>query len=294
MKPMAESRVRLAKGWVVLALCWLGAIALRGPIDARSGVGGGGEPLYIPSARVLRYLSLGNEGLLADIYWTRAVQYYGREKLAGGSRLDLLGPLLGITTSLDPHLIVAYRFGAILLAEKPPGGAGQPEQALALLRSGIVANPETWRLWQDLGFVYYWDLRDYRAAARAFEAGAGRPGAPTWLRTLAATVASQGGDFETSRRLWEEIFRHADNDQLAKSAEDHLAALETQEELARLDNLLAGYREGFGHEPRTWSELIQAGLLRAAPADPSGAEYRIDGGWARLGPGTKIDLRLVH
>src|SRR5579872_579016 len=90
-------------------------------------------PLYVSSGKLLRDLSLGYEGLLADIYWTRAVQYYGRERLSGHPRFDLLGPLLRITTTLDPHLIIAYRFGAVFLAEKPPGGAGQPAEALQLL-----------------------------------------------------------------------------------------------------------------------------------------------------------------
>jgi len=35
------------------------------------------EMLWIPSGDVLKKLSLGHDGLLANIYWTRVVQYYG-------------------------------------------------------------------------------------------------------------------------------------------------------------------------------------------------------------------------
>jgi hypothetical protein len=35
------------------------------------------EVLYVPSAKTLRRMSLGYTGLMADIYWTRAVQYFG-------------------------------------------------------------------------------------------------------------------------------------------------------------------------------------------------------------------------
>ena len=35
------------------------------------------EALYIRSSTALRRMSLGYTGLLADIYWTRAVQYFG-------------------------------------------------------------------------------------------------------------------------------------------------------------------------------------------------------------------------
>ena len=35
------------------------------------------EMLYIPSPKVVKRLSFGYSGLLADIYWTRVVQYFG-------------------------------------------------------------------------------------------------------------------------------------------------------------------------------------------------------------------------
>ena len=108
----------------------------------------------------MRQLSLGYEGLLADIYWTRVVQYFGGKRVAHSTEFKLLGPLLQITTDLDPHLLIAYRFGSIFLADKPPRGAGEPLEALALLHRGVVANPDYWRLWEDVGFVYYWDLKD--------------------------------------------------------------------------------------------------------------------------------------
>ncbi len=253
------------------------------------------EALYLSSGKILRRLSLGNEGLLADIYWTRAVQYFGRKRLGHQTDFALLGPLLRITTELDPHLIIAYRFGAIFLAAKPPEGAGQPEEALQLLRRGIVANPDYWRLWQDLGFIYYWDLKDYESAARVFRTGAERPGALAWMKVLAATVADEGGDIMTSRLLWLEIYRHAENDQISKSAEQHLLALEAQEEVAHLDRLLARYRERAGQDARSFQALIAAGILSAIPRDPSGIPYCVgEDGRARLAPNTGVDLRLLQ
>src|SRR5690348_1677127 len=152
------------------------SMALRSRIDRAAEAAEFSPAVYVRSGATLRRFSFGYEGLLADLYWTRTVQYFGRERLAGRSRFDLLGRLLRTTVTLDPQLVIAYRFGAIFLAEKPPAGAGQPEEALALIRRGIAANPEYWRFWQDLGFVYYWDLKDYKRAALAFEAGSRQPG----------------------------------------------------------------------------------------------------------------------
>src|SRR5579883_340446 len=252
-------------------------------------------PLYVSSGKLLRDLSLGYEGLLADIYWTRAVQYYGRERLSGHPRFDLLGPLLRITTTLDPHLIIAYRFGAVFLAEKPPGGAGQPAEALQLLRRGIVANPQYWRLWQDLGFIYYWDLHDYRAAARVFRAGSERPGAEIWMKTLAAAVAAKGGELRTSQVLWAQIYRATEDETVRKSALAHLEALKAEQELEELDKALAFYENQTGHPASSFKDLVAAGLLSHAPRDPSGIPYIVaPDGKATLGPGSPIDLRLIH
>ena len=288
----ARSRTRMG-WWLLLVTSWLVVVPVRRGIDGRASESG--DALYWGSGESLRRLSLGYEGLLADIYWTQAVQYYGRQRLAESGRFDLLGPLLQITTTLDPQLIAAYRFGAVFLAEKPPSGAGHPDQALHLLRRGIVANPDYWRFWQDLGFVYYWDLQDYAGASQAFRIGSERPGAGVWMRPLAAAVAAKGGELGTARLLWSEIYRHADNNQIRRSAQDHLAALAAQEDLARLNSLLIRYRERSGQPVRAFGEVVAAGLLSRVPVDPSGAPYVVNsGGEAALSPASGVDLKLFR
>src|ERR1700733_13768188 len=60
------------------------------------------------SPRAAKKLSLGYDPLLADIYWTRVVQYYGKNVGAQNADFSLLWPLLDVTTTLDSHLVVAY------------------------------------------------------------------------------------------------------------------------------------------------------------------------------------------
>src|ERR1017187_10408304 len=92
------------------------------------------DVLYFSSPKLVKRLSLGYDGLLADIYWTRAVQYFGSPQVTRtASDYNLLAPLLEITTALDPKLIVAYEFGANFLAPQPPEGAGMPDKAIALV-----------------------------------------------------------------------------------------------------------------------------------------------------------------
>src|SRR4030088_9932 len=135
------------------------------------------EVLYISSPRALKRLSLGYDGLLADIYWTRAVQYFGNKHRDGALGFDLLAPLLEITTTLDPHLMVAYEYGASFLAPKPPNGSGMPERAIQLEEFGIRNNPNEWRLYYNEGFVEYMELKNYAAAADVFARGSRVPNA---------------------------------------------------------------------------------------------------------------------
>jgi tetratricopeptide (TPR) repeat protein len=251
------------------------------------------ELIFLPSEARFSRISGGYSGLLAAIYWTRAVQYYGRHRLVHAKEYALLGTLLDITTTLDPHLVIAYRFGSLFLAGKPPEGAGDPQRAIHLLQRGIVNNPEYWRLWEDLGFIYYWDMKDYAHAARAFQTGSERPGALPWMRVLAASVAAAGGEFQTSRVLWTEIARTAENDSMRRSAQVHLAALDTQEALRDLDRVLAAYQQKEKHAAHSFQELAAAGYLPGIPHDLSGEPFVIGpDGRAALGPKTRIDLSL--
>lgn len=280
----------------ILVVAWLVIVPVQRVID--QGVkpqGGPREVLYAPDSKFLRALCLGHEGLLADIYWTRAVQYFGRKRIDQSPELDLLGPLLRIATTLDPQLIIAYRFGAIFLSEKPPRGAGKPEEALQLLRKGIVANPDYWRFWHDLGFIYYWDLKDYATAARVYLAGSHQPGAQIWMKVMAASIAREGGAESTSRLLWSQIYLEAGNETIRRNAEDHLASFRAQDDLRQLNLLLVEYARRQGQPASSWQDLIAAGLLRELPRDPSGIPYRLNrDGRADLGAGSKIDLRLLR
>src|SRR5258708_17336565 len=194
------------------------------------------EAVYISSPKLLKRLSLGYEGLLADVYWTRAVQYYGGKHHTGGGRYELLWPLLNITTQLDPHLVPAYEAGATFLLAKPPNGAGTPEKAIELVEFGIRNNPNDWHLYYDLGYIYY-DLKDYRGASDAFARGSRVPNAHPFLRILAAQMAEHGGEPETARLLWSATYETTHDDHIKANAAAHLRALQGDHGITEVQQL---------------------------------------------------------
>jgi tetratricopeptide (TPR) repeat protein len=233
------------------------------------------EVLYINSPTVLKRASLGYNGLLADIYWTRAVQYFGSRHHDGVSSYNLLAPLLEITTTLDPHLLVAYQFGASFLAPKPPMGAGQSERAIQLMEYGIKNNPNDWRLYYNLGFVYYTELRDYGKASDAFARGSRVPDAHPFLKVLAGQMAQHAGDFETARTLWSATYQTSQDKLIRQNAAEHLRALRVDQDVTNLQGAVTRFGQSTGRLPASISELAVAEGLPGIPVDPDGNPYRL-------------------
>jgi hypothetical protein len=231
------------------------------------------QELLLRSGAALEKMSLGYDSLLADIYWTRAVQYYGERLGTPGANFELLWPLLDITTTLDPKLIVAYRFGAIFLSERGTAGAGRTDLAIDLVKRGIAANPDEWHLGLDLGFLYYWRLKDYPDAAAAYLAASRNPQAPSWIKLMAARIADKGGSLETSQMIWSELYESTKDPNIRKTAEEQLRGLQAQEDEMHLDEIAEQYRKRFGRYPASPGEMRDAGMLPGIPQDPAGYPY---------------------
>lgn len=174
------------------------------------------ELSLFPSGRLLTEMSLGHARLTADLAWLTAIQYYGRHR-ESDRRYPLAGHLFKVVTDADPGFRNAYLFGALVLAEN-----GEAAPAVALLRKGALANPESWELWFELGFCHYVVTRDYAEAARALRIAARLPGAPDYVARFAAAATERTGDPETATRLWETIARESDNEEIRRMALDHL------------------------------------------------------------------------
>ena len=137
----------------------------------------------------LKGFAFGMEGLLADLYFMRSLQYIGEKILRSKAEtinIDdlrdlnprLIYPFLDTATSLDPHFVAAYSYGAVILP------AIDKEKAIELASKGIANNPNEWRLYQHLGYIY-WKLGRYDEAAETYEKGSNIAGAAPFLKIMA-------------------------------------------------------------------------------------------------------------
>lgn len=279
--------------WTALLVFGLGAgMPLQRWMDEqRSSAAVIEDSLYIASGKTLRRLSIGYDGLLADLYWLRTIQYFGSrmEQVKGrinindvsSWRLDLLEPLLTLTTELDPNYIAAYRFGAIFLPDL------NPEAGIRFVQRGIENNPQEWRLYGDLGYIC-WKQKRFEEASEAYGKGAQLAGAPAWLKTLQAVMLLKGGDRETARELFQRMYDESEDAYTRQLSLTRLKSLQSEDEIALLGKLLKAYQERHGSCPSSLAALVkvlspallqqlrQGGLQfddTLAPLDPDGFPY---------------------
>lgn len=289
------SRSAVVSG-IVMVLLLAGVVGLQAIREQRqelaSSIEAESSLLYISSPKVVSRAALSYRSLVADVYWIRALQHFGRTRLEGpGARkYELLFPLLDLTTSLDPRFNIAYRFGSVFLAEAPPGGPGRPDLAIALLEKGLEAQPLRWEFAQDIGFVHY-RQRDYVAAADWFGKAAAISGAPGWLQPLEAVTRTRGGDRATARRLWSELMKGSEDEWLRRESARRLRQLNALDRIDAVSQVVAVYRQRNGRLPETWTDLIRHGYLPGIPLDPDERPMVLDPYWGTitLDPGSPLN-----
>lgn len=250
------------------------------------------QVLYVSDPEVMRRVALSYDTLLADVYWIRALQHYGRERQKPESvrRYELLYPLLDLATTLDSRFSIAYRFGAIFLAEPAPGGAGRSDQAIALLKKGLEFNPGKWDYYHDIGFIYYWHLGDYQQAAEWFGRGGALPGAPFWLKTYAGVMLTRGGNREASRALWTQIGQNEESEWLQRMSQIRLLQLDALDQIDVLTRIVTDFTRRTGQRAESWEQLAAAGAVGGIPLDPSGVPYTIDPDTGEIGVAKDSEL----
>src|SRR5712691_9700621 len=190
------------------------------------------EKAYLGGNTVKR-ISLGFNGLVADWYWMRSLQYVGRKIInphehirldnLGQLNLNLLAPLLDTATTLDPEFMEPYEYAAVVLP------AVDVQEAIRITRNGIAANPSAWRLYQHLGYIY-WKRRDFKMAGETYQQGAAIPDAPRWMEAMQARMASEGGSRDTAREIYLRMYEQAGDGDVKEMARRRLLQLDSMDE----------------------------------------------------------------
>jgi tetratricopeptide (TPR) repeat protein len=257
------------------------------------------ESLYL-NAKTARRMSLAFNGLAADWYWMRSLQYVGRKIMNYPEdapldnlkqlNLTLLAPLLDTATTLDPQFLDPYEYAAIVLP------AIDVQEAIRITQKGIDANPNAWRLYQHLGYIY-WQQRNYEAASEIYGRGAQIPGAPPWMEAMKAKMAADGGSRTTAREIYTRMYEQSTEDQVKGMAHKRLLQLDSLDQRDALRKILTAYQSRAGRCPNSWKEIEP--VLRAvripvdasgSPLDPTGVPYVLRAGACEIDLNPKSEI----
>ena len=204
----------------VLLLAGGVAIELLRALDsARPQAASESDVPWLPPASAVRLMSLGYHALAADLFWFRAVQYFG-ERIQRDRQFPYMYRLVDLATSLDPHFVDAYQLGGLFLSI----GRAFPEAA-AIYRKGIDHNPERWELPYELGRMYFLDLGDIPVALEWMERASALPGHPPYLPRLVAQLQARAGLIEAALEMWERIRETTDNPWIRERANQEIEQL---------------------------------------------------------------------
>ena len=273
MEPLLMSVRKITLFLLLIGLPVSGLVAHK--IDTWKGANSIEDAVYVRSPNAIRAMALGQSGLAASIYWTRTVQYFGSQHHKGALRFDLLYPMLTLTTELDPHLSVAYQFGAVYLSQKPPEGAGLPDVAAQFVERGIKENPNVWQLYYHLGYIHFLERKDCASAGNAFERGSKIPGAHPWMKVMAAAMAQKCGDIDTARYFWTNVYQSTEDKSIKENAMLRLLALRIDQEVTTLEGFVLAYKQLQNHTPQSWKQMVDAGVIKGIPQDPTGIPYQL-------------------
>ncbi|MGZ8847700.1 MAG: hypothetical protein ACXW3C_14670 [Pyrinomonadaceae bacterium] len=278
----------MKKNAILISTIVVGLVAvttLSRAIDARRSANNGEfaeESLYV-SAPTAKRLTLAFNGLVADWYWMRSLQYVGGKIVAyqdshegrmdfdslASLNLALLPQLLTISTTLDPQFMAPYEYGAMILPEI------DSKEAIALLSFGIAQNPSTWRLYHHLGYIY-WQRREYGKAGDVYGIGAKLPGAPAWMTAMSARMKGEGDSRNAAREMYQHLYETTSEPGIKAMVEKQLIRLDSLDERDVIRGVLDDFKVKNGRCASAWPEVnetlrasrIDMGSLNGTSVDP--------------------------
>ncbi len=237
----------------------------------------GRELLYIPSYEVLKVLSLGNPGLMADVVYLWSIQYYSFFK--PNERFLYLEKVYDLITDLDPKYFDAYRIGALIMGIQVGVDQNNLKQAaVRLFDKGLRNLPDSWELAEFAAWDMYMRYKDRLHAIKYVEAAASIPEAPPRLKRILGVWKDKAEVWtvEDSIAYWEQAVQNAENEFDLFVCRNKLYDAYLSRDRQRLQPVIDGNVERTGSCEEGWGGLIRAGLVDRVPVDYFGNPYGLD------------------
>ena len=235
----------------------------------------GRKLLYLPSPEILQLVSLGNSGLVADLFYLWSIQYYS--KYQPHERFLYLDTVYDLITDLDPLYHDAYRVGALIIQLPTTDEEIHKKAVIRLFDKALRNMPSNHEIAEAAAWDMYIRYRDRIEALRYLKSAADIPGSPHRLKRF-LTVWSEDGQewsFENALSYWQEVRDEAETDYDRAVCEKQIYRLFASRDEELLNPMLQDWQARHGDCPDSWQILVDAGWLQEIPVDYFGRTYRI-------------------
>jgi len=225
---------------------------------------------------MLKLMSLGNPGLVADIFYLWSIQYYSL--FQPHERFLYLETISNLITELDPLYVDAYRIGALIMEIQTGGDEAELKRAVRhLFDKGLRNLPDNWSLAESAAWDLFMRFRDREAALHYAEIAAQSPDAPARIKRMVGVWRDKQGvwSVDDSIAYWRAAAADAVDDYDRKMCLSKLYDAVFTKDRQRLDPVLAAQARISG-SCAEWGDLIRMGLIDQGPLDFAGNAYGID------------------
>lgn len=223
-------------------------------------------------APLLRASVLEFKGAAADILQLKTITWFGMKLIEhenlSSTEWKQAYKVLNNITELDPRFWDPYLFTEMMFTWQ----AGMINEANRLLKKAAKALPEDFRPLYFIGFNEFYFRKNAAKAAPYLRAAADKPGAPDFLKGLAARFSLYGNQTLAGILFLKGLIKQTNGDMTRKYLSKNLKTLET---ILIIENAVKRYRELFKRNPVNIGQLLDTGIIDTIPEDPFGGHFII-------------------
>jgi hypothetical protein len=126
--------------------------------------------------------------------------------------------------ALSPNFIDVYSLGAenLLIV------AGEPDNAISLLKKGIKNNSDSWLLYYKLGQCFHLGYGDRETGIYYYRLASMIPEAPPFLSLITHEMEEGTDDIRIRYKMWEMMYKTTSMKNLRKIAKDKMIQIATR------------------------------------------------------------------
>jgi len=223
-------------------------------------------------ATVLRAAALEFHGIASDFMFLKTITYVGLRLQEHSSptkeEWHKAATMLRGVTDLDPMFWDPYLFAEVIF----PWQANMQPEADKLLQKAARYRTNDFQPFYFLGFNAFYFEHNAAKAAPYLRRAAALPGAPAFLKGLAARFSLYGNQTKLGIVFLADLLKNTSNPKTNAYLKKRLRTLEL---INLLENKVKEFQKATSRLPQSLDELIKKGLLDTIPQDPYGGKFTI-------------------